>query len=105
RVPPRRSSDLGTITTNGTPLRGSAGYVNAGASDYHLTATSDAIDQGNGQPPLIDLDGSVRPQGTTTEIGAYEFTPVGLNNQTISFDPLPDKLLGDPPFSITATAS
>jgi hypothetical protein len=65
----------GTITTNGTPLRGPAGYVNAGAGDYHLTAASSAIDKGNGLPPLIDLDGAVRPQGATTEIGAYEFTP------------------------------
>jgi hypothetical protein len=95
----------GTITTNGTPLRGLAGYVNAGAGDYHLTAASSAIDKGNGLPPLIDLDGAMRPQGTTTEIGAYEFTPAGLNNQTISFNPLPDKLVSDPAFSVNATAS
>ncbi|MCX6047940.1 MAG: hypothetical protein NT075_22805 [Chloroflexi bacterium] len=95
----------GTVTTNGTPLRGSAGYVNAGAGDYHLTAASNAIDQGNGLPPLIDLDGAFRPQGATTEIGAYEFTPAGLNNQAISFTSLPDKLVSDPPFSVSATAS
>jgi hypothetical protein len=95
----------GTITATGTPLRGSAGYVNGAAGDYHLTAASDAIDKGNNAPPLVDLDGAFRPQGTTTEIGAYEFTPVGLNNQTISFAPLPDKQLGDPPFSVSATAS
>jgi hypothetical protein len=95
----------GTITTNGTPLRGLAGYVNGAVGDYHLTVTSNAIDQGNNLPPLVDLDGAFRPQGAATEIGAYEFTPAGANNQTISFNPLPDKLLGDPPFSITATAS
>ena len=86
-------------------MRGSAGYVNAGAGDYHLTAASSAIDQGNGLPPLVDLDGAFRPQGTATEIGAYEFTPVGINNQTISFNPLLDKSVSDPPFSVNATAS
>ena len=67
----------GTITTQGTPLRGSAGYVNAGAGNYRLTAASDAIDKGNGLPPLIDLDGTPRPQGVTTDIGAYEFITCG----------------------------
>jgi hypothetical protein len=95
----------GTVTTTGAPLRGSAGYVNASAGDYHLAAGSDAIDKGNGLPPLVDLDGAIRPQGATTEIGAYEFTPTNRNNQTISFNPLPDKLVNDPPFSINATAS
>lgn len=97
------SMSSGTITTNGTPLRGLAGYVNGG--DYHLTATSNAIDQGNGLPPLIDLDGAPRPKGTATDIGAYEFAPAGLSDQTISFAPLPDKLVGDPAFSVSATAS
>jgi hypothetical protein len=95
----------GTVTTTGAPLRGSAGYVNSTAGDYHLTTGSDAIDKGNGLPPLVDLDGAIRPQGATTEIGAYEFTPTNRDNQTISFNALPDKLLTDPPFSINATAS
>lgn len=95
----------GTITVNGTPLRGSAGYVNAAAGDYHLTAASNAVDQGNGLPPLIDLDGAIRPKGAATDIGAYEFAPPNLNNQTISFNPLADKLVSDPPFTVSATAS
>lgn len=95
----------GTITTNGTPLRGAAGYVNAATGDYHLTAASNAVDKGNGRPPLVDLDGVIRPKGATTDIGAYEFTPAGLNNQTITFNPLPDKLVSDAPFSVSATAS
>jgi hypothetical protein len=95
----------GTISTTGTPLRGVAGYVNTGLGDYHLSEASDAIDQGNGQPPLVDLDGVTRPKGPTTEIGAYEFTPINLNNQTITFDPLPDKFVNDEPFPVNATAS
>jgi hypothetical protein len=95
----------GTVTDNGTPLRGLAAYVNAAAGDYRLSAGSDAIDAGNDLPPPVDLDGEFRPKGAATDIGAYEFTPAGVNNQTITFDPLPDKLVGDPPFSVSATAS
>jgi hypothetical protein len=93
----------GTVTISGTPLRGVASFV--GAGDYHLAAESDAIDQGNNLPPLFDLDGVVRPQGAASDIGAYEFTPTGVSTQTISFAPLPDRLVGDPPFTVTATAS
>ena len=95
----------GTLTTNGTPLRGLAGYQNTGVDDYHLTALSDAVDQGNDLPPLVDLDGTMRPKGMATDIGAYEFTPAGRSDQTISFNPLPDKLVSDPPFTVSATAS
>jgi hypothetical protein len=95
----------GTITATGTPLRGAAGYLNAATGNYHLSAASNAIDKGNGQPPLVDLDGVSRPKGATTEIGAYEFTPAGVNNQTITFNALPDKVLTDPPFGLSATAS
>ncbi|MCE7988859.1 MAG: hypothetical protein DYG89_47495 [Caldilinea sp. CFX5] len=95
----------GTATITGTPLRGAAGFVNAAAGDYHLTAASAAVDKGNGLAPLIDLDGATRPKGVTTDIGAYEFTPANLNNQTITFNPLPDKLVNDPLFSVNATAS
>ncbi|MCL4862688.1 MAG: hypothetical protein KJZ93_24965, partial [Caldilineaceae bacterium] len=95
----------GTITTNGTPLRGSAAYANAAAGDYRLSAASDAIDAGNDLPPPVDLDGEFRPKGAATDIGAYEFTPVDHSDQTISFNPLPDKLVSDPPFTVSATAS
>ncbi len=95
----------GTITVSGTPLRGSAGYVNSAAGDYHLSATSAAIDKGNNLPPAIDLDTVFRPKGAATDIGAYEFIPAGVSDQSITFAPLPDKVLGDPPFSLSATAS
>lgn len=95
----------GTVTISGTLLRGDAGYVNATAGDYHLTATSAAVDKGNGLAPLVDLDGVSRPKGVTTDIGAFEFTPTNLTDQTITFAPLPDKLVNAPPFTVNATAS
>ena len=96
----------GTVAFSGSnPLRGAAEYVNAAAGDYRLKATSGAVDAGNGQAPLVDLDGTTRPQGVTTDIGAYEFIPAGTTEQTITFNQLPDKLVTDPPFTVNATAS
>ncbi|MCX6043937.1 MAG: hypothetical protein NT075_02410, partial [Chloroflexi bacterium] len=95
----------GTVTTSDTPLRGAAGYVNAGASDYHLTASSAAVDQGSSLPPLFDLDGVTRPLGAKPDIGAYEFAPPNLQNQTITFNALPNKLVTDAAFNVSATAS
>ncbi len=95
----------GTIATTGEALRGAPAFVNAAAGDYHLTAASDAVDAGNNLPPLVDLDGLPRPKGSATDIGAYEFVPANLQNQSITFAALADHLLGDPPFTINATAS
>lgn len=46
-----------------------------GNGDYHLIATSSAIDAGsNLLAPAIDKDGTARPQGTGFDIGCYEYT-------------------------------
>ena len=47
-----------------------------GSGDYHLKAGSPLIDAGNssaGPAPTIDFDGTARPQGANTDIGAYEY--------------------------------
>ncbi len=95
----------GTVTTADTPLRGGAGYINAGAGDYHLTASSAAVDKGSNLPPLFDLDGVMRPLGAKPDIGAYEFAPLNLQNQTITFALLPNKLVTDAAFMVNVTAS
>ncbi len=58
-------------------------FVNVGGNDYHLSATSPARDAGATLATVTeDLEGAVRPQGTASDIGAYEFpaaaTPVSL---------------------------
>jgi hypothetical protein len=95
----------GTIATGDTPLRGSAGYVDGAGGDYHLTESSDAVDQGVAGGPVFDLDGVARPLGAQSDIGAFEFVPLQKQEQTITFDPLPDRTLGDAPFTLSATAS
>ncbi|MBI5442812.1 MAG: hypothetical protein HY900_16565, partial [Deltaproteobacteria bacterium] len=44
----------------------------AGASDYHLQASSPAIDAGVATSAVRDHDGVTRPQGAAFDIGAYE---------------------------------
>ncbi|MFN8442449.1 MAG: GNAT family N-acetyltransferase [Caldilineaceae bacterium] len=95
----------GKFLTTDTALRGSAAYVDAAQGDYHLTAQSDAIDQGNGEPPLIDKDGVSRPQGTQSEIGAYEFTPIVKADQAITFAAIPNQRLSEVQVVITASAT
>jgi len=48
-------------------------YTGYSSGDYHLKSTSPAIDKGTSlDAPLNDFDGSVRPQGSGWDIGAYE---------------------------------
>ncbi|MEZ4864253.1 MAG: choice-of-anchor Q domain-containing protein [Caldilineaceae bacterium] len=99
------SLTIGKVDQKGTPLRGSAGYRNATAGDYHLAGNSAAIDQGNNLPPLSDLDGVARPNGTASDIGAFEFIAPVLVEQTITFATIADRRLSDLSFVLSATAS
>ena len=45
----------------------------AGESDYHLLATSPAIDAGTAVDLQTDIEGTSRPQGGGYDIGAYEY--------------------------------
>jgi hypothetical protein len=54
-------------------------FRNVVASDYHLSATSPAID--NGMPVTdvtTDIEGNPRPQGSGWDIGAYEYYTPGI---------------------------
>lgn len=50
---------------------GKVGFVDAENGDFHLLSGSPAIDVGN-DAVLFDLDGTLRPQGERSDIGAYE---------------------------------
>jgi parallel beta-helix repeat protein len=53
-------------------------FVNPAANNYHLLATSPAVDAGTAaNAPPADLDGNPRPSGSAIDIGAYEYVPAG----------------------------
>jgi parallel beta-helix repeat protein len=72
--PPIGDAGVGsTISHNYTA--GSPGFVNQAAHNYHLTATSPAVDAGLTIAEVtVDYDGVTRPQGAAYDIGAYEYT-------------------------------
>jgi hypothetical protein len=64
-----------TVTQVGNIRSRNAGFVNAAAKDFHLQATSVAIDKGDSDVgrATTDFDGVTRPQGTKPDLGAFEF--------------------------------
>jgi len=51
--------------------------VDPSNADFHLRAGSPAIDAAKttATDPMVDFDGTVRPQGARDDIGAFEFKP------------------------------
>lgn len=59
-----------------TNIEAEPGLKNVAGDDYHLLATSPAIDRGDpASTNAIDFDGVSRPQGTQRDSGAFEFKP------------------------------
>ncbi len=49
-------------------------FVNVGGQDLHLTSTSPAVNTANDSTfPKVDMDNMSRPQGTKSDVGAYEY--------------------------------
>lgn len=67
------------ITLSGTEITAAPDFV--GASDFHLNATSPAVDAGAALGVVVDLDGNVRPSGAGPDLGAYEYiAPTAVND-------------------------
>lgn len=65
------TAQTGTGNINADPL-----FVSSGTFDYHLQASSPAIDVADpGATLATDLDGDVRPQGNRSDMGADEVVP------------------------------
>ena len=66
----KQVSPAQSTRTSTAPL----GWVNPAAHDFHLTASSPAIDAGDpSDHPATDRDGTLRPAGTAPDAGAYEY--------------------------------
>src|SRR5437867_1806737 len=70
----------------------------APGSDFHLLATSPAIDHGTAtSAPTVDLDGSPRPVGAGVDIGAYEAQLTSCGDGAVD----PGEQCGEPGLSCT----
>jgi hypothetical protein len=79
-------------------------FVDPYGADFHLQATSPAIDKGSSiDAPVDDYDGTPRPQGTGYDIGAYEYTAGGITTTTTTSGPTTTTTTG--PTTTTTTGS
>jgi hypothetical protein len=63
-------------------------FLNAAAHNYHLVATSPAVDGGEGLNEVtIDRDGLARPQGSRQDVGAYEWAPATTRGRARATSP------------------
>ena len=60
---------LGHNIWNGNPQ-----FVNPSGNDFHLVASSPAVDKGTNVGVTDDYDGTPRPQGSGYDIGVYEYS-------------------------------
>jgi len=68
------SNNICSSTNTGCSLFSDPRFVNAATNDFHLQASSPAIDSGLILPGVTtDFDGVSRPQGSAYDIGAYEY--------------------------------
>jgi len=63
----------GDIVTGTINLWGDPAYVDPMSGDYHITASSPAVDAGIDAGVLTDIDGQPRPNGLGPDIGADEY--------------------------------
>ena len=62
----------------GSPVNGDPLFVNKSSWDFHLQASSPAIDKGNSlMAPSDDYDLVTRPQGIGYDVGAFEYSSKG----------------------------
>jgi hypothetical protein len=59
-------------------------FVSPANYDFHLLPTSPAVDSGVALPAVtVDIEGNPRPYGAVPDMGCYEFSGVGMDDQVI----------------------
>jgi hypothetical protein len=83
-------SGSGTLQNTITADPQFVNYQSNGSGDYHLKSTSPAIDAGVALgAPGFDFEGNIRPQGSTYDIGAYEYLMPVTPTPTATATPTP----------------
>jgi parallel beta-helix repeat protein len=81
-------------------------FVNPGGGDYHLPAGSPAVDRGITLPAVaVDIEGNPRPQGASSDAGAYERAGAPLPTLAIADASVAEGNGGTAPLSFTVTLS
>jgi parallel beta-helix repeat protein len=81
-------------------------FVNANGGDYHLPAGSPAVDRGITLPGVtVDIEGNPRPQGASSDAGAYERAGAPLPTLAIADTSVTEGNAGTAPASFTVTLS
>jgi hypothetical protein len=62
-------------------------FASVANSNFHLSSKSPAIDAGETVSIAADYDGLMRPQGSTLDIGAYEFPVTAETSSVLSVSP------------------
>jgi hypothetical protein len=79
----------GTVTESNNNITGPYGMVDYPNLNFHLQRSSVLIDSGTDNGVTGDYDGTSRPQGTTHDIGAYEYKPLTVTVNQASGQPDP----------------
>lgn len=106
---PSNSSTL-NWSTSGLPTGASATFSalsgwSATSRPYRMTISTTAATPAATSNFTVTVSGSIQPAITKTASAALVVQAAVQNPQTITFDPIADRAVGDLPFTVTATAS
>jgi hypothetical protein len=83
---------FGSDSVVGDPL-----FADTSSADFRLLTGSQAIDRGSPvDAPSEDFDGTPRPQGAGYDIGAFEYSPIGVAEDR-HHPPTPEALIANHP--------
>ncbi len=93
-------------STSGTSaVQGNPAFMNVAKADFHLQATSPAINTGiTTGAPTVDFDQQARPQGGQVDIGAFEYGSSASSPSPTSPSPTIDVTAPSVPVNLAATA-